>query len=65
MQCVNDSCDSTTTRVTETNNTLAAVYRRRKCPACGTSYVSVEVMSPVQSIPESARKSKQQECHEN
>ena len=64
MQCISESCDGLTTRVTETNNTLAAVYRRRRCPSCGASYVSIEVMSPVQSIPESIRKSKQQECHE-
>ena len=61
MQCINDECNSLTTRVYETRATLAAVYRRRKCLACGAAYVSVEVVSPAQTIPESMRKTKRQE----
>lgn len=55
MQCVNDKCPSLTTRVNESRPTQAATYRRRQCPVCKTLCVTIEVISPVQSIPELAR----------
>jgi transcriptional regulator NrdR family protein len=56
MQCVNDACDSTTTRIVETNTTQLAVYRRRCCEVCGAKYVTVEGMAKVQEVPRKKRK---------
>ncbi len=56
MQCCNDACDGTETRVIETYKTPAHVHRVRRCDKCGTRYITVEVLAPLQEIPESSRK---------
>ena len=61
MQCVNDACESMKTSVYETRATPAVVYRRRKCMDCGCKFISIEVLSPVQEIPQSARVPKSKE----
>ena len=56
MQCINDKCDSTETKVVETTNTLNSIHRRRACPVCNERYVTVEVLAPKQVVP--SKKSK-------
>ena len=51
MQCVNDDCNSASTRVYETRATPAVVYRRRCCPDCGWKFISAEVVAPEQKMP--------------
>ena len=56
MQCINDACESMDTKVVETNNTAKVTWRRRCCDACGTKYVTVEVMARDQAVPRKKRK---------
>ena len=62
MQCVNDACNSTATRVYETRATPAVVYRRRKCLACGWLFVSAEVVAPEQKMPLDTRQQRKSEA---
>ena len=54
MQCVNEECGSLTTKVYESRSTPLMNYRRRICPVCKWTFVSVEVLEPEQKIPRKA-----------
>ena len=56
MQCINEKCDSTETKVVETNTTPEVIWRRRCCDACGTKYVTVETFAKQQRVPKKQRR---------
>ena len=56
MQCINDACKSTETKVVETNSMAEVIWRRRCCPECGTKYVTVETFAKQQTVPKKKRR---------